>query len=143
MATYKVRTGDREYTATVVDKAGGGASVTIEGQTFEVDSVGGPATAAPPVAAPGPAAVASTAPVASAAPAAPARSGAVVAPIPGKILAIKVKVGDEVRPSQVLLILEAMKMENNVPSPVGGTVKEIAVSEGSEVRTGQTLLVIE
>jgi biotin carboxyl carrier protein len=142
MPTYRVRANGREYSASVVDRPGGGATVTIDGESFEVESVAlassspSAPTAAPQVIAQGPAPGAG-APVALAAP------GAVVAPIPGKIIAVKVKVGDTVRAHQVLAVLEAMKMENNVPSPTDGTVKEIAVSEGSEVSTGQTLMVIE
>jgi biotin carboxyl carrier protein len=73
----------------------------------------------------------------------PAAGGSVVAPISGKILAIKVEVGDQVAAGQVVLILEAMKMENNVHTPTDGVVKEIAVSEGSEVADGALLMVIE
>jgi biotin carboxyl carrier protein len=146
MATYRVKSNGREFSATVVDKPGGGATVTIDGQSFEVESVGAaPAAMAPN---PGPAPVASAAPRPARAAPQPAASasavnGAIVAPIPGKIIALKVGVGEAVTVDQVVAILEAMKMENNVPSPMSGTVKEIAVSEGSEVSTGQTLMVIE
>jgi biotin carboxyl carrier protein len=142
MATYKVRSKDRELTVTVVDNATGGATVTVEGQTFEVESVSNPVARPMPRPTPTPGA---TPPVPRPAPkrAAPAAGGAVVAPISGKILAIKVKVGDAVTAGQVVLILEAMKMENNVPAPTDGVVKEIAVSEGSEVGDGALLMVIE
>ncbi|MFQ5699647.1 MAG: biotin/lipoyl-containing protein [Myxococcota bacterium] len=144
MATYTIRTDGHEYSVTVVDQPGGRALVTVDGETFEVESAGAPAlaTPAPPTASP-PQAPVPAAPAPAASTPASAGSGTVVAPIPGKILSLKVKVGDVVRVHQVVLVLEAMKMENNVPSPVSGTVKEIAVSEGSEVNTGQTIMVIE
>ncbi len=64
------------------------------------------------------------------------------APIPGKILAIKCKVNDFVKSGQVLLILEAMKMENEICSDSSGVVKEIKVKEGDFVQSGFTLIVI-
>jgi len=64
------------------------------------------------------------------------------APIPGKILSIKCKVNDSVKAGQVLLILEAMKMENEICSDSSGVVKEIKVKEGDFVQSGVTLAVI-
>ncbi len=64
-------------------------------------------------------------------------------PLPGTIVEIKVKVGDAVTAGQTLLILEAMKMENNIDADVNGTVKEILVSTGATVMEGETLIVIE
>ena len=164
MATYKVKSKGTEHTVNVIDKATGGATITIEGcdETFEVEFVGGTgaeiaaASAAvaggPPssvAVTPQPAAVSASpvaaAPVARAA-APPTRAavgeGAVVAPIPGKILSIDVAVGDAVEINQVLLKLEAMKMENNVASPTAGTVQSIDVAVGAEVSDGQVLIVI-
>ena len=65
-----------------------------------------------------------------------------MAPIPGKVVAIHVKVGDRVSADQVVLKLEAMKMENDIVSAVSGTVTEIAVSEGTEAAGGQLLMLI-
>jgi len=164
MATYKVRSNDSEHTVNVVDHATGGATVTIEGcdETFEVEflggtgaeiaaasaSAGGPplaGVASPVAVAASSAAVATVAatPIApKASSAAAAGEGAVVAPIPGKILSIDVAVGDVVAVNQLLLKLEAMKMENNVASPTAGTVKSIEVAVGAEVSDGQVLIVI-
>ena len=64
------------------------------------------------------------------------------APIPGKILSIKCKVNDFVKSGQVLLILEAMKMENEISSDSSGVVEEITVKEGDFVQSGVTLVVI-
>lgn len=71
-----------------------------------------------------------------------AAQGEVIAPMPGKILSIKVKVGDRVRYQDVLCILEAMKMENEIMSPVEGVVREIRVAEGQEVMYGDVLFVV-
>ena len=68
--------------------------------------------------------------------------GGVSAQIAGKILSIKVKVGDTVARGDVLMTLEAMKMENEIKSPADGVVKEIPVSEGARVAEGDTLAVI-
>ncbi len=69
--------------------------------------------------------------------------GGVVAQIAGRILSIKVKVGDTVAKGDILLLLEAMKMENEIKSPIDGIVKDIPVAEGARVSEGQTLAVIE
>jgi biotin carboxyl carrier protein len=66
----------------------------------------------------------------------------VVAPMPGKILEVKVKVGDAVKEDDELVILEAMKMENPVYAPADGTVQEIKVSEKDSVETDQVLIVL-
>ncbi|MDH7564768.1 MAG: acetyl-CoA carboxylase biotin carboxyl carrier protein subunit, partial [Candidatus Bathyarchaeota archaeon] len=65
--------------------------------------------------------------------------GAVTAPMTGKVVKVKVKKGDQVKASQVLCVIEAMKMENEIVSPKAGTVQEAKVSEGSPVNEGDTL----
>ena len=129
--------------------------ITLKGKTYEVEVERGEAMVldeyeakapVPPVAA---APVAVAAPVAAApaaaAPAAPAAAVAgtsVDAPLPGNIFAIKVKEGDAVKAGDVLIVIEAMKMENEVCAPCDGTVKQIAVTKGQMVATGDTLVVI-
>jgi biotin carboxyl carrier protein len=68
--------------------------------------------------------------------------GEVIAPMPGKILAVKVGVGDRVQYKDVLCTLEAMKMENEIMAPGEGVVKEVRVTEGQDVLYGDVLLVI-
>ena len=64
------------------------------------------------------------------------------APLPGTITSIEVKVGDQVTEGDVLFIMEAMKMENEIPSPVSGTVKAIHVAQNASVDTGEVLATI-
>ena len=98
------------------------------------------APAPAPAAAPAPAPTPAPAPVASAAPAA---GGQVVeAPMPGKILDIKVKAGDAVGYGQVVIIMEAMKMETEIVAPGAGTVASVNVNVGDTVETGATLVTL-
>lgn len=65
------------------------------------------------------------------------------APMPGLVARVLVKEGDTVKAGQGLLVLEAMKMQNEIPAPGSGTVREVPVREGSTVMTGDTLVVLE
>ena len=69
-------------------------------------------------------------------------TGNITAPMPGKLISLKVKVGDAVEPSTLVAILEAMKMENEILAGVAGTVKEIKVRSGETVDGGKVLMVI-
>ena len=124
--------------------------VTLNGRTYEVEVEAGKAmllseyeAVAPAPAAAAPVAAAPAAP--AAAPAAPAVTGAgeaVNAPMPGNILKVNVKEGDAVKSGTVLVVLEAMKMENEIMAPKDGTVTQVLVSKGSKVDTGAPLVVI-
>ena len=125
--------------------------VTLNGRTYEVEVEAGKAmllseyeaVAPAPAAAPAAPAAAPAAP--AAAPAAPAVTGsgeAVNAPMPGNILKVNVKVGDAVKSGTVLVVLEAMKMENEIMAPKDGTVTQVLVSKGSTVDTCAALVVI-
>jgi len=103
----------------------------------EYEAIAPAAPAAAPVAAP----VAAPA----AAPAAPAVTGAgdaVTAPMPGTILKVNVQNGQAVKEGQVLCVLEAMKMENEILASKNGTVTQVLVQKGSSVNTGDALVVI-
>lgn len=129
--------------------------VTLKGKTYEVEVERGeamivdeyaayapaPAAAAAPVAA-APVAAAPVAAPAAAAPAAVAAGTPVTAPLPGNVLGVKVNVGDAVKAGQLLVLIEAMKMENEVLAPADGVVKQIVANKGAVVATGDTLLVI-
>ena len=102
---------------------------------------------APVAAAPAPAPVvpaAAPAPVKAAAPAAPVPAGAgtSTAPMSGTIFKLLANVGDAVKNGQVIVVLEAMKMENEIFAPCDGTVKEVRVAQGAAVAPGDVLVVI-
>ena len=124
-------------------------NVTVNGQAYEVEveEVGGAPTAAPVRAAAPVAAPVAAAPVAAAAPAAkaaPAVAGGepVKAPMPGNILDVKVKAGDNVTTGQALCVLEAMKMENEIPAPHDGVVAQVVVTKGATVEAGDVLVTL-
>ena len=127
--------------------------VTVNGKSYEVDveELGTAAPAAPVTPAPAPVAVASptpapvsaASPAVQAAPKGPIPDSAVVvkAPMPGKISAIKQESGSVTRGS-VILVLEAMKMQNDIPAPQDGTLTEVRVAVGDNLKTGDVLAVI-
>ncbi|MBE5923888.1 MAG: biotin/lipoyl-binding protein [Lachnospiraceae bacterium] len=114
--------------------------ITVNGTAYDVAveelGAGSVAPAAAPVAAP--AAAAPAAPKA-AAPSGPAGAIKVASPMPGKILAIKANNGQAVKKGDVIMILEAMKMENEITAPEDGTVASINVGVGDSVESGDTL----
>lgn len=71
-----------------------------------------------------------------------ATAGAIKSPLPGVVLELSVRVGDHVKMGQKLLVLEAMKMENNIDSDKEGTIREIKVDKGSSVLEGDVLIII-
>ena len=120
--------------------------VNLNGKNYEVEVTESDAVLTSvsdaPVAAPAPAAVAAPA----AAPAAPAQSTAdgakVVCAMPGTILSVNVQNGQSVKAGQVMFVLEAMKMENDIVAPQDGTVKQILVTKGASVDTDAVLAII-
>ena len=129
--------------------------VTLNGRTDEVEVEAGKAilldeyVAISPMSTPAPAPVAApveaapAAPAPAAAPAAPVDGQAVEAPMPGNILKVNVSVGQSVGQGDVLVVLEAMKMENEIMAPRAGTVAQVLVSKGSTVDTGAVLVVLK
>lgn len=117
-------------------------NVTVNGTAYEITlevadaaEIKATAPAAAPAAAPAPAAAAAPT-------AAPANGETVTAPMPGTILAVNVSNGAAVKKGDVLMVLEAMKMENEIVAPADGTVASVNVTKGSAVETGAVLCVI-
>ena len=123
--------------------------VTLNNRTYEVEVEAGQAMLVDEYEAYAPAPAAAPAPIAAAQAAAPATAAPSIAagevvksPMPGNILKINVTVGQKVAEGDALLILEAMKMENEVAAPKSGTVAQIIVSKGAVVETGAPLVVL-
>ena len=123
-------------------------NITVNGTTYEViveetdGAVSAPVYQAPaaPVAAPAAPAAPKAAP-AAAPKAAPAAAGAtkVTAPMPGTILNVKVSAGQSVKKGDVICVLEAMKMENDIPAPCDGVIASVNVQKGASVEAGDVL----
>ena len=153
MKKYSLKINGNPYEVKIEDinESSTMARVTVNGVKYDVEIEGGKASAPkkPHVAAVPQAAtsisVTPQTPIATKpAAAAPAAGGLKVAcPLPGTILSINVKEGDTVAAGQTLLVLEAMKMENNIDAERGGVVKQVLVQAGATVMEGDVLLVIE
>lgn len=116
--------------------------ITVNGTVYDVqvEELGSDAAPAPAAA---PAAVASAAPVKAVAQRKTAAAGEkVAAPMPGTIVSVNVSEGQTVKKGDVLVVLEAMKMENEIKAPRDGSISSVAVSKGASVDTGATLVTI-
>ena len=125
--------------------------IAIDGKEYlvEMEEIGGvqqpvqaPVAAAAPVAAPVAAPAEQAAPAPAAAPVSAASGDAMTSPMPGTILRVLVNIGDEVKENQPLMILEAMKMENEVVANHAGKVAGIHVNQGQVVNAGDALITI-
>jgi len=130
--------------------------IKINGEVYEVEveEIGGPLHTPGPVSVYMPPQAPEAAPLAQAPASVPVAAapnavsfalgdaGVVTSPMPGVINDIKVEAGDEVKPGDVLVILEAMKMENQIKADIAGIVKEIRVTKGQAVNSGDPLVVI-
>ena len=121
-------------------------NITVNGTTYEVvveeadGAISAPVYSAP-VAAPAPVAAAPKAQPAPMAPAAAGATGAVkvTAPMPGTILDVKVSVGQSVKKGDVICVLEAMKMENDIPAPQDGVIASVNIQKGASINAGDVL----
>jgi biotin carboxyl carrier protein len=149
MNKYQYKVQGVDYDVEIEEVEGNVAKVVVNGIRFDVElkqPINPTSTlkkvrveAPKPVARP---AIPTAAP-AAAAPAAPAGSGSPVkAPLPGTVTELKVNVGDTVKQGDVVLVLEAMKMQNNIESEYNGTVTSITVKQGETVMEGSVLLTI-
>ena len=149
MNKYQYKVQGVDYDVEIVDVEGNVAKVSVNGIPFEVE-LKEPIKASKmpkrPVvqpAAPKPAAPAAAPAQKPAAPAAAAGAGTkVTAPLPGTITEIKVKVGDAVKNGDTVVVLEAMKMQNNIEAECNGTVTSILVNQGDTVMEGAALITI-
>ena len=150
MNKYQYKVQGVDYDVEIEEVEGNVAKVVVNGIRFDVElkqPINPTSTLKKVrVEAPKPVARPSVAPAAAAAPApAPAAAGAgspIKAPLPGTIIELKVNVGDTVKQGDVALVLEAMKMQNNIESEYNGTVTSITVKQGETVMEGAVLLTI-
>ncbi len=132
-----------EYEVAVKDVNGQNVEVEVNGKAYSVELAGAPKAEKPKPVIARPAAAA---PAASAAPAprpAAGAAGATKSPLPGTVLSVNVTVGQAVKAGDVALVLEAMKMENNINCGKDGVVKAVYVQKGDNVLEGADLLLVE
>lgn len=145
MKTYKLKVNGNDYEVAVNKTTDNQASVKVNGVVYEVEVDTNFKKVNKPLLSPTPAPVSSAtaAPVAAVRPAAAPTSGEVIkSPLPGVILDIFVKEGDTVKEGQKLMMLEAMKMENNIEAECNGVVTKVNVSKGNSVLEGDILISI-
>ena len=143
MKEYKYKINGNVYKVTIGDIEDNIAHVEVNGTPYNVEMEKAPKVVVKAVARPVTTAPAApTAPVVKPAAASSGKSG-VKSPLPGVILDIKVNVGDTVKKGQVVIILEAMKMENNINADKDGKITAINVSKGESVLEGTDLVIIE
>jgi biotin carboxyl carrier protein len=139
MKEYKFKINGKDYAVTIGEAEGKMLSVNVNGADYQVELENAPVAApAAPAQAVAPAAAA-----APAAPAAPAGAGEKVnSPLPGVIVEVCVKEGQAVKSGQKVAVLEAMKMENEIPAPKDGTVTAIHVTKGDSILEGAPVVTI-
>ena len=151
MNKYQYKVQGVDYDVEIEEVEGNVAKVVVNGVRFDVELKQpiNPTSTLKKVRVEAPKAVARPAapvtPAPAAAPAAPVSAGAgspIKAPLPGTIIELKVNVGDTVKQGDVVLVLEAMKMQNNIESEYSGTVTSITVKQGETVMEGAVLLTI-
>ena len=137
MEDFKFKIAGKNYTTKVVEEEGGSLLVTVNGKTYQVEMPGRTPAPKPVIR---PAGGVAAAPVAASAASAPASDTTVVAPLPGTITKVVAKAGQKVKKGDVLVVMEAMKMANDIVAEANGTVKAVSVSEGQSVNQGDVLV---
>lgn len=137
MKDYKFKINGQDYAASVEEQDNGTLNVTVNGKTYQVELPEKAHHCTRPMVRPAVSAAAGASAVARPAAAAP---GNVVAPLPGTITSVKVKKGQKVKKGDVLLVMEAMKMANDITAEADGTIKNVCVSQGQSVNQGMTLI---
>lgn len=151
MKQYKYTINGADYDVTIDSLNGNKAKVIVNGMSFDVEMQGtlnesdlpdapaadaSAAPAAPKAAAP------AAAPKAAAPVGAPGKGTPVKAPLPGVVTAINVNVGQKVKKGETVVVLEAMKMENNIAAECDGTVTSVCVAQGDSVMEGTVLVTV-
>lgn len=145
MKEYKYTINGKEYKVTIGEIEGNIANVEVNGQSYKVEMEKKEVAEKPtvrPVVKPAPAPAKPAAQPAATQPAAAGSGKGVKSPLPGVILDVKVNVGDEVKKGQTVVILEAMKMENNINADRDGKITAINVKQGDSVLEGTDLVMI-
>ena len=153
MKDYSLKINGHNYSVQIddVNEASTVAHVVVNGVDYEVEIEGAKAsTVSKPQVAPAPKSAnsamitpSSATPSPRIAAAAPSSGYSVKCPLPGTVLSVKVAAGDTIAAGQTLVVLEAMKMENNIDADRGGVVKQVLVQQGATVMDGDVLIVIE
>ena len=140
MKSYKFKINGKDYAVTIGEAEGKMLSVNVNGADYQVELENAPAAVpAAPVQSAAPAAATPSAPK----PAAPAGAGEKVnSPLPGVIVEVSVKEGQAVKAGQKVAVLEAMKMENEIPAPKDGTITDIHVHKGDTLQEGDPVVTI-
>ena len=140
MKSYKFKINGKDYAVTIGEAEGKMLSVNVNGADYQVELENAPAAVpAAPVQSAAPAAATPSAPK----PSAPAGAGEKVnSPLPGVIVEVSVKEGQAVKAGQKVAVLEAMKMENEIPAPKDGTITAIHVNKGDSILEGAPVVTI-
>lgn len=143
MNSYKMKLNGNEYEVAVKDVNGSNVEVEVNGKAYTVELAETPKAAKPKPVVARPAAAAAPAAAAPVARPAAGAAGATKSPLPGTVLSVNVTAGQTVKASDVALVLEAMKMENNITCGKDGVVKAVYVQKGDNVLEGADLLLVE
>ncbi len=142
MKEYKYIINGNEYSVNIENIEGNHANVTVNGKSYNVEIAGREAKKAAPAK---PAAATAAKPATTPAPAASAPAGQGTpfkAPLPGTVVDIKVTAGQQVAEGDVVLILEAMKMENEITAEKSGTIVSVSVNKGDSILEGATMFTL-
>ena len=142
MKTYQFKINGKEYQVAIGEAQGKMLSVNVNGADYQVELENAPAAAPVQTQAPAAATPAAVAPAAAPKPAPTGAGEKVNSPLPGVIVEVSVKEGQAVKAGQKVAVLEAMKMENEIPAPKDGTITAIHVNKGDSILEGAPVVSI-
>jgi biotin carboxyl carrier protein len=143
MNSYKMKINGNDYEVAVKDVNGQNVEVEVNGKAYTVELAEAPKAEKPKPVVARPATASSAPAAAPAARPAAGAAGATKSPLPGTVLSVNVTVGQSVKAGDVAIVLEAMKMENNINCGKDGVVKAVYVQKGDNVLEGADLLLVE